>query len=64
MFGLDYDMQKNLLRIGTILAGLFCIWPVELSPIANFQVLGILFPRMLFGAIAILFAWGSFRKMW
>ena len=63
-FSLDYEMKKNIVRILTILAGLYCIMPEEMAPLSNYAILGFLYPRWIFGGAAILFAFGSFRKWW
>ena len=61
---IDYEMKKNVLRIMTIVAGLFCIIPVELSFFMNYRILDFVYVRMLFGAAALLFAIGSWKKLW
>jgi len=61
---LDYEMKKTILRILTIVAGIYCIFPEAIASIANYPILGAIYPRWIFGIAAILFAYGSFKQLW
>lgn len=63
-FGIDYDTRKNVLRVGTVAAGLYALWPDTFGMVANYPIFGVVSPRMIVGAVAILFAIGSWKKWW
>lgn len=65
-FKLTFEQKKAILRISAMVCGLAVMFPSFelLKTIMEYQIFSIVTPGLIIGGLAVLFGFGSFRKMW